>query len=254
MSYMDYNLFACPFCAANVKEDGHTWLNHNQDHYFTISCSCGANGPKKDNKEKAMMAWNTRECSIGDFPWNPFDFQKHSDLIDLKGKLKSVDFSSILQILLSEDKTGVLQLSQGQKISALCLKDGQVIAASSNYGPQLGQILFDKGLISLENLQKVLENAKESGKRLGETLLNLGYISQDSLRGVISQQIEKTIQELIRWQDGTFQYRDCPIEFDERGIGNINIMGMMLDALRISDELADIETSSTASLQEINIA
>jgi hypothetical protein len=144
-------------------------------------------------------------------------------------------------------------LTRAQKISALCLKDGHVIAASSNYGQPLGQILFDRGLVSLEKLQNVLGKAKASGKRLGETLLDLGYISPDALKEVIRQQISETIQSLILWEEGIFQFRDRPIEFDERGIENISVMAMMLDALRITDELAVSQTSKATSFHEIRI-
>jgi Lar family restriction alleviation protein len=200
---MDYDLNTCPFCGKNVKEDGTTWMSHDQHHYFSIACPCGAFGPKTESKEKAIMAWNMREYSTCDLFWNPFDFQKDGDAVGLDGNLKSISFSCVLQILSSEIKTGVLQLTHAQKISALCLKDGQVIAASSNYGQPLGQILFDKGL--------------------------------------------------VLWEEGIFQFRDRPIEFDERGIENISVMAMMLDALRITEEFADTRKSNTSSFNEIRI-
>ncbi len=254
MSYMDYSLNSCPFCSSNVKESGNNWLCHDKHHDFSITCSCGASGPKKDSKEKAIMAWNTRPYSAQNLYWNPFDFQQYSDRMDIKGNLGSISFSSILQILSSENKTGILQLSHSNKISAICLKEGQAIAASSNYGQQLGQILFNKGLVSLEKLQKVLDNAKLSGKRLGETLLDMGYIHQDALKSVIREQINETIQGLVLWEKGVFQYRDCSIEFDERGIEDTSIMGIMLNALIIADEIAETQPiNNTASLNEIKI-
>ncbi len=254
MSYMDYNINVCPFCASNVKGTDNTWLSHDKHHYFSIECSCGAFGPKKDSKEKAIMAWNTRPYSAQNLFWNPFDFQKDTDSMDIKGNLGSISFSSVLQILSSENKTGILQLSHDHKISAICLKEGQAIAASSNYGQQLGQILFNKGLVSLEKLQKVLDNTKSSGKRLGETLLDMGYINQDALKSVIRQQINETIQGLVLWKEGIFQYQDCPIQFDERGIEDTSIMGIMLNALIVADEIADAKAmDKTESLHEIKI-
>ncbi len=239
MSYMDYNLNSCPFCSADVKGTGNAWLKHDKHHNFSITCSCGAFGPKKDSKEKAIMAWNTRPYSAQNLFWNPFDFQQDTDRMNIKGDLGSISFSSILQILSTENKTGILQLSHNNKISAICLKEGQVIAASSNYSQQMGQKLFDKGLVSLEKLQKVLDNAKTSSKRLGETLLDMGYISQDALKSVIREQINETIQGLVLWEEGIFQYRDCAIEFDERVIENTSVMGTMLNALIIADETSD---------------
>jgi hypothetical protein len=81
----------------------------------------------------------------------------------------------------------------------------------------------------------------------------MGYISPEALKDVIRQQISETIQGLIPWEEGVFQFRDRPIEFDERGIENISVMAMMLDALRITEELADTRKSNTSSFNEIRI-
>lgn len=239
MSDIDYSLNPCPFCGADVKQGNSIWLEHDKYHYFSVSCTCGAFGPKVDSKEKAIVAWNVREYPDQDMTWNPFNFKE--DNVDLSGKLKSVDFSCILQILSSESKTGILNVSHGRKMSAFCLKEGQVIAASSDYRPQLGHILLNKGLISLEKIQKVLEKAKTSGKRMGEILLDMDYINQDTLKGIISQQINETVQGVVLWEDGDFQFQDCPVEFDERGVENISVMGMMLDAFRNVDESAEVQ-------------
>ncbi len=253
MSYFDYNLYSCPFCGADVKEDRSTWMSVAPQHknYFSISCSCGAFGPQEDDREKAIMSWNTRNNFAQDLLWNPFQFRDDIDSGDLKGKLSSISFSCVLQILSSENKSGVLQLSHGQKLSAICLKDGQIIAASSNYGPQLGKLLFDKGLVTLKKLQEVLDRAKESGKHLGETLLTMGYIDEDTLKEVIHQQIRDTIKKLMFWKEGNFFFQDSLIEFDARSVENISIMGVMLDALRISDELVDPAAENIDSVQEI---
>jgi len=58
---------------------------------------------------------------------------------------------------------------------------------------------------------------------------------------------------LILWEEGIFQFRDRPIEFDERGIENISVMAMMLDALRITDEMADSQASKATSFHEVRI-
>ena len=234
----DYDLSPCPFCGSALRKSGDFCLDEDPYAFFTVACLCGATGPKENTKEKALMAWNRRMRSAGDFLWNPFD--SPDDDVSLTGKLKSVDFSCILQMLSAENKTGILQLSHGPKTSALYLKNGQVVAASSNYGPPLGQLLFNNGLISLEDLQQVLTQCRLTGRRLGETLLDMGLIGQDRLREIIGQQIHETVQRLVFWDEGNYQYRDCIIAFDERGIENISTIGMMLEAFRNLDDAAAV--------------
>ncbi len=245
MRYMDYELSRCPYCGSEINKYNKDWLRYDKSYGFALSCECGACGPKKETKEKAIMAWNRRECFDMESIWKPFDIQEN--VSGFKGSLKSIEFASVLQILLNENKSGILQVFQGRKRSAICLKNGQVIAASSNYGRQLGQILFDKGMITLNKLQEALDAAKISGKHLGESLLDLGYVDQAALRGLIRQQISHMIQELISCEDGFFQYQEKSIEFDKRGIEEVNIMGVMLDASRLSDEITgDIPAKAKA--------
>jgi hypothetical protein len=90
-----------------------------------------------------------------------------------------VALPTILQILSTDNRTGVLHFEQGQAIRAICLKDGKIVAASGRERQRLGQILYDRGLISQEQLEEALEKTKEEKKRLGEVLLDLGYINED---------------------------------------------------------------------------
>ncbi len=236
MVYLQYQLNPCPFCAARVKESNHNWLSYDKNKNFSISCLCGACGPKRETKEKAIMAWNKREGMSLNAVWRPFNLQEEP--VGFQGNLAVIDFASLLQFLGSVNKTGVLQVHHGHKKSALCLKNGQVIASSRNYGLQLGEMLFDHNLISLEKLQKALEKSKASGKHLGEALLDLKYIDQKTLRGLIRRQISENIQDLMQWTEGGFVYQDYTVEFDVRGVEDMSIVGLLLDASRISDELA----------------
>ncbi len=55
---------------------------------------------------------------------------------------------------------------------------------------KVGEILVDCGFITLEQLQKALEEKKHSGKSIGSILVKLGFISENSLEDVLAKQIE----------------------------------------------------------------
>lgn len=44
--------------------------------------------------------------------------------------------------------------------------------------------------------------------------------------------------EISSWEEGNFEFRDYPVEFDERGIEDINIMRIILEAAVRRDERA----------------
>jgi hypothetical protein len=149
-----------------------------------------------------------------------------------------VALSTILQILSTDNRTGVLRFEQGQAIRAICLKDGKIVAASGRERRRLGQILYDRGLISQEQLEEALEKTKEEKKRLGEVLLDLGYLDEDSLKELIRYQIQEAVLDISLWAEGDFEYRDCQMEFDERGVEDISTMRIVLEAAAKKDERA----------------
>jgi len=240
MSDSKKDLKPCPFCRAKEHESGRIWLTlaESSEGYFAVVCLCGGSGPIRDTEEKAIEAWNTSNSSDQDLFQYPFDFPTSTAEVGFKGILKSIGVSSILQILSSENRTGILQFGQGQTIWAIYLKDGKIIAASGKEGLRLGQIFYSKGLISQKQLQEALNVAKESDNRVGEVLLDLGYISEESLKKLIRHQIREALLEISFWLEGFFEYRDCPLEFDERGIEDISTMGIILETAVRKDELA----------------
>ena len=77
-----------------------------------------------------------------------------------KGDLKSLTLSTVLQILSSEDKTGILEIVRGPTKSSIYLKDGKIIAASSGHKQlQLGALLYSKELITKDQLREAVEEA-----------------------------------------------------------------------------------------------
>jgi hypothetical protein len=229
----------CPFCSSREFEGDKRRLSLVSDNSsFVIFCLCGASGPVKDSKEEAVAGWNTRPREEHQRPWNPFRLPRNGFSIDFKGNLKSMGIATLLQILSLENKSGILQFNRGPHRSAVCFRNGQIIAASGNDWKRLGEMLMSRGVISAEQLAEALEGSNESGKRLGEVLIARGYISQNTLKELIRQQIREAVLDLFLWAEGHFEYQECPVEFDQQGIGEISIMELVLEGARRSDEHA----------------
>ncbi len=226
----------CPFC-------GRIWMSVTaaSNGQFSVSCLCGANGPKEKNKEEAIRAWNTRDQHL---LWNPFRlsirFPKDTHSVDFKGSLESFDLATILQMLSAKEKTGILYLTKGHVKSTICLKNGNIIAASDSNGMRLGQILFKNGMISQKKLKEALKTSKESGKMLGEVLLTMKYISEETLIEVIHQQVQEAVLELFFWKEGSFEYRDCNLDFDIKSVKEINTMEIIMESVHRMDEWDEI--------------
>ena len=130
-----------------------------------------------------------------------------------------------------------MQIARDHERAAICLKRGNVIAASCNWGLQLGQILCNKGLISKKKLQKSLDKAKISGKSVGEVLLSLENISRDALLQAIRYQIHEVVRDTLFWEEGSFLYRDYNVDFNQQGVEEISTIAIILEATVRNDEL-----------------
>lgn len=240
MADREKELKPCPFCETKENGDGKIRMSiaESSEGYFSVVCWCGGSGPIMESKRTALEAWNARGPDDRQQVQYPFDSSKCTNPVGFWGNLKSVALSTILQILSTDNRTGVLHFEQGQASRAICLKDGKIVAASGREGQRLGQILYDRGLIFREQLEEALEKTKEEKKRLGEVLLDLGYINEDSLKKLIRYQIQEAVLDISLWAEGDFAYRDCQMDFDERGVEDISTMRIVLEAAARKDECA----------------
>jgi hypothetical protein len=159
--------------------------------------------------------------------------------VALKGDLSSLALSTVLQILSSEGKTGALEIVSGPKKAVIYLKNGKIIAASSGAkGLRIGHILYQRQLITRDQLQEVLKEAGTARRPVGEVILARGYLGQDTLGEAVREQVREAVLALFFWPEGGFQYRDCPLDFDERVFQEINTMEVVLEAARRMDEWA----------------
>jgi hypothetical protein len=159
-----------------------------------------AAAPIPSSKQKIAGPLNTRESSDSRLVSNPFGIAVDKIPVSLKGDLTSFGLHAILKTLAVEKKSGILQLGRGRARRAICFIKGNVVAATGNRKFQLGQILFDEGLISREKLEDALKK-----------------------KGLIQHQIQKVVHALSHWKEGHFEYRDCSVEFDDRGITDASV-------------------------------
>ena len=234
---MSSELYPCPFCGSDEWEGDRRWLSLVSDNSsYVIYCLCGASGPVKDTKEEAIAEWNNRQGCDRQPLWDPFRVSKNGFGVDFKGNLRSMGIATILQILSLENKSGILRFNRGQLKNAICFRNGQIIAASGNEWKRLGEMILSAGLVPAEKLEHAMEVAKESGKRLGEVLLDMGYIDHNTLRELIRLQIREAVLDLFLWREGQFEYQDCDVDIDQRGIGETNIMELIIEGVRRLDE------------------
>lgn len=234
----------CPFC-------GRIWMSVRREttHHF-VQCLCGATGPRETERDKAIRRWNIRDQHLF---WNPFRlsirFPSDPSPVDFRGQLDSMDLATVLQMLNAREKTGILQLTREHAKSAICLFNGNIIAASDSTGLRLGQILVNNGMLTPNRLRIALKTARNSSKLLGDVLVRLGYVDEGTLKEVIHQQVQEAVLELFFWTSGVFEYRDCLIDFDRRHMRELSTIEIIMESARRMDEWSELRDRSMRAEQ-----
>jgi hypothetical protein len=161
--------------------------------------------------------------------------------VAFKGSLKSLNLATVLQIVSSEGKTGVLEISREQTKSRIYFKRGKIVAASTGQKDlRIGQILCDRGLISRETLRQVLIKARNTKKPVGEVVVSLGFVSLMALKEIVRRLCREAVLDVFLWEEGTFEFQEGPVSFDETVTEAIDPMEIILEAARRMDEWAVI--------------
>ncbi len=117
-------------------------------------------------------------------------------------------------------------------------EQGNVIGAATNVPEErLGEMLYQFGVITREQLETIVQTSATSGKRLGESAIELGFVSAEEMYPMMAKQVEAVFYAALRVGDGTFFFFD---RFDEKAIGrrhNLNAAGLLMEGARRMDEM-----------------
>ncbi|MRS13140.1 MAG: DUF4388 domain-containing protein [Actinobacteria bacterium] len=158
----------------------------------------------------------------------------------LRGNLKDFSLPDVFQLVQLSGKTGVLRIQGVESEGSIWFRDGDVFFAQSNWRrEQLGERLVSAQRITPAALARALElreSEPEGGRRLGEILVNEGYITQQVLETFVQEQIQDTIFDLMRWDEGEFDFEVLP-EVVHEDIGlSVSVENIVMEGSRRLEE------------------
>ena len=117
--------------------------------------------------------------------------------------------------------------------------EGGIVIGASTTVPEerLGETLYRFGVITREQLEKVVASSNETGKRVGETAIDLGIVPAEQCYAMMARQVEEIFYAAIHVFEGSFFFFD---RFDEKSISqrhNLNAGGLLIEAARRMDEM-----------------
>lgn len=158
----------------------------------------------------------------------------------LRGNLRDFSLPDVFQLVQLSGKTGVLRILGADAEGSIWFREGEVFFAQSNWRrDQLGQRLVSTQKITPAALQKALDvhaSEPEGGRRLGQILVDEGYITQQVLETFVQEQIQDTIFDIMRWDEGDFDFEVLP-EVVHEDIGlSVSVENIVMEGSRRLEE------------------
>ncbi len=159
----------------------------------------------------------------------------------LRGNLNDFTLPDVFQLIALSKKTGVLRMRRADGSEGdVWFRDGEVFFAESNWHRErLGERLVTAQKITPSALTRVLElraAEPENGRRLGRILVDEGYITDAVLEAFVREQVLEPIFDLMRWEEGEFDFEMTP-QTPEEDIGlAVSIENIVMEGARRLEE------------------
>lgn len=143
----------------------------------------------------------------------------------------------LLQLLATGQATGTLVVGNGVVERKVYFRGGQIIAAgSSDPREYLGHFLVSHGFISEAQLSAAMAQQELTRVLLGKILVDQGLISIGDLESMLELKSREGIYDLFTWRDGEFRFIDGQLPAYEMVPLSIAVTNLTLDAMERLDE------------------
>ena len=153
------------------------------------------------------------------------------------GRLATMSLPDLLQWLASNVSTGTLEVSNGRVEKRIYFDHGRIVsAASSDPREYLGHFLVSHRFISEAQLAAAVGQQEQRRALLGKILVDQGVISSEDLDRMLVLKAEDGIFDLFSWPDGDFRFVSDELPEHEMVPISLNVTGILLEGMQRLDE------------------
>lgn len=159
----------------------------------------------------------------------------------LQGSLADFGIAEILQLIGSQQKTGILHVTGGESGEEVMISfsSGRIIRTDVNNRHKrdlLGQMLIAASEIDKEQLSAALKVQKKSLKRLGDVLVEEGTVRREAVNLLADLQARETLYRLFEWKSGQYRFESKPPNFTRPSGTPISSESLLMEGFRMLDE------------------
>ncbi|MEX2582002.1 MAG: DUF4388 domain-containing protein [Gemmatimonadota bacterium] len=161
----------------------------------------------------------------------------------IEGPIRELALSDLLQLLFLSRRSGRLTVSTDEAgTTSLLVRDGSLVGATGVPELRLGRLLVRSGRATDEQVRRAL--AEQSGADpppLGEILARSGVVRGGEVERQLRFQIEETVFDLMRLEDGQLRFEEAAAGAARRMIEvELGTDAVLMDAARRIDEYAEV--------------
>lgn len=132
--------------------------------------------------------------------------------MDVSGSIEHDELMTALRLVSRGRGSGVLVASTAYTNASVGFEEGEILFANATSLPKFGEMLVEKGLVSTEKLDAALWIQKQDRqwRALGLVILDVRLQSLAVLEAAIEEQITRVLDEILRWDRGTFRFDTRP--------------------------------------------
>lgn len=165
----------------------------------------------------------------------------------IEGDLKSLNLSSVMQLIAQENLTGVLKIRRRNETVDMGFSSGQVTGAFYEKGDKaerMEKYLVRSGIIGKNVYELVEEIHRETRRPIMNIILEDKYVTMAQVENLIRFKIQEVIDEIFTWDDGAFKFEQNSVIYPKSMIKiRLNTEALILEAARRFDEWAKISKS-----------
>jgi len=163
----------------------------------------------------------------------------NAPVLKLAGEIRTPGaLCDVVALIAQSNWRGELLVIEEEGSRSLTFDVGSLIGAASTVASErLGETLYRFGVVTREELERVILVSNASGKRLGEAAIELDFVTAEELYPMMSRQAEEIFYGALRVGEGMFYFYD---RYDEKSMlrrHNLHTASLLMEGARRMDEM-----------------
>lgn len=157
----------------------------------------------------------------------------------MRGKISDFSIPEIFQLVANQGKSGSLTICGGDRETVFIFAEGGIIEVQPDRRAQsdlLGTMLVDAGFLTEEELRRILAKQEKAGKKLGELLVEKGKVSMETLVRYLHLQVKESLFETLTLKEGDYRFEGFAVRLPPWMKSPIRADVLMMEGMQFLDE------------------